>query len=137
MAVILEAARIFKRLGIRPKHTFDLFSFPGKSSSPMARAYVEQHKNELDETSAVFNIDCGALQPLGFRIHGRTDLEVASRKLLTPLAPLGADRVYLDADFDSDQETFIVAGIPIYSLWAGDYDARHHTIIDTFEVLIH
>src|SRR5215468_7009716 len=137
VAVILEAARIFKRLGIRPKHTFDLFSFLGKSSSPMARAYVEQHKNELDETSAVFNIDCGALQPLGFRIHGRTDLEAASRKLLKPMAPLGADRVYLDADFDSDQETFIVAGVPIYSLWAGDYDARHHTIIDTFEVLIH
>jgi len=60
-------------------------------------------------------------------------LETVSRKLLTPLAPLGANQVYLDADFDSDQETFIVAGVPIYSLWAGDYDARHHTIIDTFE----
>lgn len=43
--------------------------------------------------------------------------------------------VPIDADFDSDQETFIVAGVPIYSLRVdpGDYDARHHTIIDTFE----
>jgi hypothetical protein len=60
-------------------------------------------------------------------------MEAASRKLLRALAPLGSDGVYLDADFDSDQETFIVAGVPVYSLWAGDYDARHHTIIDTYE----
>lgn len=134
VAVILEAARVFKRLGIRPKHTIRFVFFSGEEElSNGSRAYVEQHKTELDDTRAVFNIDCGALQPLGFRIHGRTDLEAASRKLLKPLGPLGADRVYLDADFDSDQETFIVAGVPIYSLWAGDYDARHHTIIDTFE----
>ena len=134
VAVVLEAARIFKRLGIRPKHTIRFVFFSGEEElSNGSRAYIEQHKNELDDTRAVFNIDCGALQPLGFRIHGRTDLEAVSRKLLEPLAPLGANQVYLDADFDSDQETFIVAGVPIYSLWAGDYDARHHTIIDTFE----
>src|SRR5215813_7140113 len=134
VAAILEAARVFKRLGIRPKHTIRFVFFSGEEQlSNGSRAYIEQHKDELDDARAVFNIDCGALQPLGFRIHGRTDLEAASRKLLKPMAPLGADRVYLDADFDSDQETFIVAGVPIYSLWAGDYDARHHTIIDTFE----
>lgn len=134
VAVILEAARIFKQLGIRPRHTIRFVFFSGEEQlSNGSRAYVEQHKSELDDIRAVFNIDCGALQPLGFRIHGRTDLETVSRKLLEPLAPLGSNHVYLDADFDSDQETFIVAGVPIYSLWTGDYDARHHTIIDTFE----
>ena len=51
------------------------------------------------------------------------------------LSPLGANRVSLEADFDSDQETFIVAGMPVYSLMVDpqDYDARHHTIIDTYE----
>jgi len=90
---------------------------------------------ELDKIRAVFNIDSGAHPPLGFAIHGRQDLEAISKTLLKPLAPLGADRVFLDADFDSDQETFIVAGLPIYSLRVdpGDYDTRHHTIIDTFE----
>lgn len=59
----------------------------------------------------------------------------ATRKLLKPLAALDADRVYLDADFDSDHESFMVVGVPAYSLRVdpGDYDARHHTIIDTFE----
>src|SRR5882724_6708883 len=62
-------------------------------------------------------------------------MEKTSRELLKPLAPLGANRVSLEADFDSDQETFIVAGMPVYSLMVDpqDYDARHHTIIDTYE----
>ena len=136
VAVILEAARIFKRMGIRPRHAIRFVFFSGEEQlSNGSRAYIERHKDELDDTRAVFNIDCGAHPPLGFRIHGRTDMEATSRELLKPLAPLGADRVFPDADFDSDQETFIVAGMPIYSLWVDqrDYDARHHTIIDTFE----
>jgi len=136
VAAVLEAARIFKLLRIQPKHTIRFVFFSGEEQlSNGSRAYVEQHKGELDKIRAVFNIDSGAHPPLGFAIHGRQDLEAVSKTLLEPLAPLGADRVFLDADFDSDQETFIVAGLPIYSLRveAGDYDSRHHTIIDTFE----
>ena len=136
VAAVLEAARIFKLLGIRPRHTIRFVFFSGEEQlSNGSRAYVEQHKDELDKIRAVFNVDSGAHPPLGFAIHGRQDLEAVSKTLLKPLAPLGADRVFLDADFDSDQETFIVAGLPIYSLRVepGDYDSRHHTIIDTFE----
>ena len=136
VAVILQAARIFEELGIRPKHTIRFVFFSGEEQlSNGSRAYLKRHQAELDHTRAVFNIDCGAHPPLGFKIHGRKDLQASSRALLTPLAPLGANRVSLDADFDSDQETFIVAGMPIYSLMVDpqDYDARHHTIIDTFE----
>ena len=136
VAVILEAARIFKLLGIRPKHTIRFVFFSGEEQlSNGSRAYIERHKAELDNTRAVFNIDSGAHPPLGFQIHGRTDTETESKKLLKPLEPLGADKVFLDADFDSDQETFIVAGVPIYSLKVEpqDYDVRHHTIVDTYE----
>jgi carboxypeptidase Q len=136
VAAVLEAARIFKLLGIRPRHTIRFLFVSGEEElSNGSRAYVEQHKNELDNHRAVFNIDSGAHPPLGFAIHGRQDMEATSTALLKPLVPLGAGRVFLEADFDSDQETFIVAGVPIYSLRVDpeDYDARHHTIIDTFE----
>jgi len=136
VAVILEGARIMKLLGLRPRHTIRFVFFSGEEElSNGSRAYIAQHKSELDNIRAVFNIDSGAHPPLGFAIHGRQDTQAISRKLLSPLAPLGADRVFLEADFDSDQETFIVAGIPIYSLKVDpqDYDTRHHTIIDTFE----
>src|SRR5258708_11281800 len=136
VAVILEAARIFKLLGIQPRHRIRFVFFSGEDQlSTGSRAYIERHKAELDNTRAVFNIDSGAHPPLGFQIHGRKDNEAESKILLKPLAPLGAAGVFLDADFDSDQETFIVAGVPIYSLKVEpqDYDVRHHTIVDTYE----
>jgi carboxypeptidase Q len=134
VAAVLEAARIFKLLKIQPKHTIRFVFFSGEEElSNGSRAFVDQHKYELDRIRAVFNIDSGAHPPTGFSVHGRNDMEAISKKLLHALAPLGAEQVYLDADFDSDQETFIVAGVPIYSLRPQDYDARHHTIIDTFD----
>lgn len=136
VAVVLEAARLFKLLDIRPRNTIRFVFFSGEEElSNGSRAYAEQHKDELDRTRAVFNLDAGALPPVGFNIHGRLDTEAASKRLLAPLAPFGAAGVFLDADFDSDQETFIVEGVPIYSLRTQtyDYDFRHHTIIDTFE----
>jgi hypothetical protein len=48
---------------------------------------------------------------------------------------LGISQISTNADFESDEESFMVAGVPVYSLLVehGDYDFRHHTIIDTFE----
>jgi carboxypeptidase Q len=136
IAAVLEAARIMKALKIRPKHTIRFVFFSGEEQlANGSRAYVEQHKGELDKIWAVFNTDSGAQAPLGFQLNGRADLEAETKKLLKPLAALGADRLYLDADFDSDHESFMVVGVPAYSLRVepGDYDARHHTIIDTFD----
>jgi len=136
VASVLEAARVFKALKIRPKHTIRFVFFSGEEQlANGSRAYVEQHKGELDRIRAVFNTDAGAQAPLGFQLNGRQDLEAATRNLFEPLAALDANRVYLDADFDSDHESFMVVGVPAYSMRVepGDYDVRHHTIVDTFE----
>lgn len=136
VAAVLEAARVLKALQIRPKHTIRFVFFSGEEQlANGSRAYVEQHKTELDNIRAMINTDSGAGQPLGLQLNGRHDLEAATKKLLKPLAPLGADSVSMDADFDSDHESFMVAGVPAYSLLVerGDYDVRHHTIVDTFE----
>ena len=85
VAAVLEAARIFKLLRIQPKHTIRFVFFSGEEQlSNGSRAYVEQHKGELDKIRAVFNIDSGAHPPLGFAIHGRQDLEAVSKTLLSP-----------------------------------------------------
>jgi carboxypeptidase Q len=136
VATVLEAARILKALQIRPKHTIRFVFFSGEEQlANGSRAYVEQHKAELDNIRAMVNTDSGAQEPLGLQLNGREDLEAATKRLLKPLAPLGADGVSLDADFDSDHESFMVAGVPSYALLVerGDYDERHHTIVDTFE----
>lgn len=136
VATVLEAARILKALKIQPRHTIRFVFFSGEEQSDLgSRAYVAQHQQQLNNIRAVFNTDAGIQIPLGFKLYGRTDLEASTKKLIAPLASLGVDRVFTDADFDSDEESFMVVGVPAYSLAVEpeDYYARHHTIIDTFE----
>jgi hypothetical protein len=54
---------------------------------------------------------------------------------LAALQPLGAATIVAEGDLYSDDETFVVEGVPALSLEvvASDYDNRHHTIIDTFD----
>src|SRR5262249_56163109 len=69
VAVVLEAARIFKRLGIRPKHTIRFVFFSGEEQlSNGSRAYIDRHKAEVDSNRPVINIDCRAPPPLGFML---------------------------------------------------------------------
>jgi Peptidase family M28 len=68
-------------------------------------------------------------------LHGRKDLEAPVKRLLGPLASLGAASTTLEASFDRDHAPFVVVGVPAMTLWVeeGDYDARHHAATDTFE----
>ena len=136
VATILEAARVLKMLKIRPKHTIRFAFFSGEEQSDLgSRAYVQQHKKELDSIWAMINSDSGIQRPLGLKLYGRNDLEANTKKLLAPLAALNVNGVFTDADFDSDEESFMVVGVPTYSIAVepGDYHLRHHTVIDTFE----
>ncbi|HZQ19251.1 MAG TPA: M20/M25/M40 family metallo-hydrolase [Terriglobales bacterium] len=136
VAAILEAARVLKLLKVQPKHTIRFVFFSGEEQSDLgSRAYVRQHKQELDKVRAVINTDSGIEAPLGLKLYGRKDLESATQKLLAPLASLGANQVFTDADFDSDEESFMVVGVPTFSLVVepADYQVRHHTAVDTFE----
>jgi carboxypeptidase Q len=136
VAAILEAARILKSLGIKPRRTIRFAFFSGEEQALLgSRAYVERHRSELDGLRAVMIMDSGAQSPRGFQIHGRSDVEAATRTILAPLASLGASGVSLEASFDMDHGPFLAAGIPVFTLWvdAGDYDTHHHAVSDTFD----
>ena len=51
---------------------------------------------------------------------------------------MGADGVSSVGDLSSDDQTFVVAGVPALSLSvvAGDYDDQHHTITDTLDKVV-
>lgn len=137
VAAVLDGARLLKSLNIRPRHTIRFVFFSGEEQSDLgSRAYVMQHKPELDNVRAMINTDAGAQAPLGLKLYGRKDLEAGTAKIVKPLAALGADKLFLDADFESDEESFMAVGVPAYSLEVepGDYySVRHHTIVDTYE----
>lgn len=137
VAAVLEGARLMKSLKIKPQHTIRFVFFSGEEQSDLgSRAYVTQHKAELDHIWAVINTDAGAQAPLGLKLYGRKDLEPMTAQVLKPLAALNANQIILDADFESDEESFMLVGVPAYSLAVepGDYyRVRHHTIVDTYE----
>jgi len=136
VAAVLEAARILKALGVTPRRTIRFAFFSGEEEAALgSRAYVAAHEKELDALRAVLIMDSGAGTPLGLELHGRADLEPAAKKLLAPLAGLGATATTLEATFDRDHGPFMAVGVPAVTLWVepGTYDDRHHTVIDTFE----
>jgi carboxypeptidase Q len=136
IAEILEVARLLKSLGVRPRATVRFAFFSGEEQACLgSRAYVERHAAELDRHRAVLITDDGPQLPLGFLLHGREDLQAAAQRILASLAKLGADRMDKGGELSADDQSFVVAGVPTLSLSvvAGDYDDRHHTIIDTLD----
>ena len=136
VAAVLEAARVLKSLNVKTKATIRFAFFSGEEQACLgSRAYIATHKNELDHLWAAIIMDNGALRPTGFSLHGRDDLEAALKQRLSPMSPFGAANILTGGDLYSDDETFVVAGVPSLSLEVvpSDYDNRHHTIIDTFD----
>ncbi|HEV2299326.1 MAG TPA: M20/M25/M40 family metallo-hydrolase [Candidatus Acidoferrales bacterium] len=136
VAAVLEAARILKALGVKPKCTIRFVFFSGEEQANLgSRAYIAQHKTELDHYRAFLMMDGGAETPVGFKTNGREDVSIALQSVLRPLASLGASKVSNDADLESDNASFMAAGIPSLTLDVepGDYDARHHGIADTLD----
>jgi carboxypeptidase Q len=136
VAAVLEAARILKSLGVTPRRTIRFAFFSGEEEATLgSRAYVVAHEKELDSHRAVLIMDSGAGSPKGVELHGRADLEASMKPFLASVASLGATSTTLEASFDRDHGPFMVVGVPAMTLWVeeGDYDDRHHTVIDTFE----
>lgn len=136
VAAVLEAARILKLTGAKPRTTIRFAFFSGEEEANLgSRAYVEQHKDELDHLRAFLLMDGGAQTPRGFNTNGRGDVAASVRSALRPLAAMGAGIVFEDADMESDNASFMVAGVPSLTLITepGDYEVRHHAITDTFD----
>jgi Zn-dependent M28 family amino/carboxypeptidase len=136
VAAVLDAARILKSLGVKTKATIRFAFFSGEEQACLgSRAYAEMHKKELDHLWAALIMDNGALFPTGYSLHGRDDLRESLQQRWVNLAAIGAGAIVTGGDLYSDDETFVVAGVPSLSLEvvASDYDNRHHTIIDTFD----
>jgi Zn-dependent M28 family amino/carboxypeptidase len=136
VAAVLEAARVLKSLGVKPRRTIRFAFFSGEEEACLgSRAYVVGHEKELDRLRAVLIMDSGAQAPRGVAVHGRADLVEPMKKLLAPLASFGATGVSLEASFDQDHAPFLAVGVPAMTLWVdeGEYDVHHHAVTDTLD----
>ena len=74
--VVLEAARVLARSGLKPKRTIRFILFSGEEQGLIgARAYAAAHAAQADSVQAVLVLDNGTGRIVGQALQGRSDLE--------------------------------------------------------------
>lgn len=98
VAAVLETARILRSMDIKPKATIRFVFFSGEEQGCLgSRAYLDEHKAELDHHRMFIVMDGGAQLPLGIGVKGRHDLLQSLAPLIEPLETIGANRLLPDA----------------------------------------
>jgi carboxypeptidase Q len=136
---VLEAARALKKLGVKPKRTIRFVLFTGEEQGLNgSKAYVTQHKDELDKISAVLVHDSGTGKVLTIGLMGNYGARETMDHVLYPLArakEIGLAEPTLRREDGSDHVPFDEAGVP--GFWCvqevADYDKMHHSQADTLE----
>ena len=135
-ALVIEAARAIKAMGVLPKRTIRFLLFSGEEQGTVgSHAYVKSHAAELDKIRAVIVFDSGSGRVSGYSLGGRTDTAGALREILEPLLSWGATHHTADASFGTDNFDFLLEGIPTFVANQGiaDYLANYHAASDTFD----
>jgi hypothetical protein len=134
--VVLEAARVLARSGLRPKRTIRFILFSGEEQGLLgSRQYAAAHAPESDSVQAVLVIDNGTGRIVGQALQGRSELAELWQALLVPVARLGASAVREDVKTGTDHLSFLPYGIPGFNF---DQEPRgyfhtHHSQSDTYD----
>ncbi|MCK6479008.1 MAG: M20/M25/M40 family metallo-hydrolase [Planctomycetes bacterium] len=138
---VMEAARILRALGLRPRRTIRVVLFTNEENGLAGgRAYARDHEAELPRHVVAIEADSGAFRPLGFTTPAvpedaspgerarREAFRERLREAAALLAPLGADRVR-DGGGGADIAPMEPAGVPQAGLdvWMEEYFDLHHT----------
>jgi len=112
-ALVIEAARAIEAAHLRPKRTIRFILFDGEEEGLLgSRAYVEQHRAELDNIVAVVIHDMGSGRISGYSLGGRGEIQPALEEIMGPVNYLGATNHTNDAFFGTDHFDFLLQGIP-------------------------
>jgi len=144
-AVAMEAMRILKVIGARPRRTIRMALWGGEEQGLLgSREYVRRHlagdanKAAHDKFSVYFNLDNGFVPIYGFYLQGNQEMQPIMEEWLRPFNDLGATISTLTSIGSTDHISFHNAGLPGFQAvhdYTG-YDVRtHHTNVDTVERL--
>jgi hypothetical protein len=149
-AVMMEAARILKAIGVKPRRTIRVALWTGEEQGLLgSQAYVREHfgpfesaKPEHARLSAYLNLDTGTGRIRGATVFGPHAAADRVRDWLAPFADLGVIGAGATARRVlglTDSGSFAAAGLPSLNF---DQDpvqyenATHHTNLDTYERII-
>lgn len=141
---VIEAARILKAVGAKPKRTIRFILFTGEEQGLFgSRAYVEQHKAEMDKISCIFIEDGGANYEGGtYALASMVpmfDQIMATMNKAFPNMPCKMRTVeQMPRGGGSDHVPFNAVGVPGFfwdEVGMFDYNYVHHTQHDRIELV--
>ncbi len=135
-ALVIAAARAIQASGLRPRRTIRFVLFSGEEEGFQgSRAYVTQHRAELDQLRAMVAVDSGVGRITGFSLSGRSDVLEPLREVLGPLGPFDAAQLSLSGSLGTDNVDFMLEGVPtlVADQEAGNYMQNYHASSDTYD----
>lgn len=145
-AVALEAIRILKAIGIKPRRTIRIALWSGEEQGLLgSRAYVKNHfgdrltmelKPEQQKVSAYYNLDNGGGKIRGIYMQGNYQVKPLFESWLEPFDDLGAKTVTIKNTGSTDHISFDEVGIPAFQFIQDglEYGTRtHHTNMDCYD----
>jgi carboxypeptidase Q len=149
-AVMMEAARILKAIGIQPRRTIRVALWSGEEQGLLgSKAYVKEHfgtfenpKPEFANFAGYFNVDSGTGRIRGASVFGPPEAAAILRAAFAPFEDLGVMGAVPSRSRRSggtDHTSFNEAGLPGIGLGQdpieyGTY--TWHTNLDTYERIV-
>jgi carboxypeptidase Q len=147
--VAMEAIRILKTLGIKPRRTIRISLWDGEEQGLLGSFhYVKNHfgdpadmklKPETEKISAYYNLDNGSGKIRGIFAQGNDKVVPIFTQWLEPFKDLGAATVSMHNTGSTDHLSFDAVGIPGFQFIQDplDYETRtHHSNMDNYDHLL-
>ncbi len=149
-AVMMEAARILKTIGVKPRRTIRVALWSGEEQGLLgSQAYVEKHfgtfenpKPAYSKFGGYFNIDSGTGRARGFSVFGPPEAAGILNKTILPFYDLnvfGAVSSNSRGLGGSDHTSFNQAGLPGIGAIQDPieyFTHTWHTNLDTYERIV-
>jgi carboxypeptidase Q len=135
-ALVIAVARAIQASGLRPRSTIRFVLFSGEEIGFLgSRAYVVQHRAELDQMRAMVVVDSGIGRVTGFSLSGRSDVVAPLSELLQPLNAFDAAQLSLAGTLGTDNVDFMLEGVPTLSAdqEPANYMPNYHAASDTYD----
>jgi carboxypeptidase Q len=145
VAVMMEAVRILKTLGVQPRRTIrialwgeeeqGLFGSRGYVQKYVADRNSKQKKEEWNKISAYYNLDNGSGKIRGIYLEGNDQLVPVFEKWFEPFHEMGAKTITRRNTGSTDHVAFDAVGIPGFQFIQDpiDYGRGYHTNMDLYE----
>lgn len=149
-AIMMEAARILLKLGVKPRRTIRVALWSGEEEGLLgSQAYVKEHfgafedpKPGFEKFGGYFNIDSGTGRVRGASVFGPAEGAAIMRELLKPFKEdgvVGAATSQSRRLGGSDNTSFSNAGLPGIGMGQDPIEYQSntwHTNLDTYERIL-